>query len=98
MAVTTVTIANGGDNIGVYMPVFATRSFPDILVIGAVFAAMTALWLAGAYWFVTHPQLGAPIRRYGHWGVPFVLIGLGVMVLYEADSIRLIGHLFGENV
>jgi cadmium resistance protein CadD (predicted permease) len=34
--------------------------------------------------------LGAPIRRYGHRVVPFVLIALGVLVLYEAGSFGLL--------
>ena len=42
---------------------------------------MTALWCALAHWLVNHPTLGAPIRRYGHRILPFVLIGVGVMVM-----------------
>jgi cadmium resistance protein CadD (predicted permease) len=96
LTVTTVTVANGGDNIGVYTPVFATRPFPDLVVIGVVFAAMTALWLAVAYWLVNLPQVGAPIRRYGSWVAPVILIGLGAMILYKAGSIHVIEHLAGS--
>ncbi|TXI04808.1 MAG: quaternary ammonium transporter [Rhizobium sp.] len=90
VAVTLVTIANGGDNISVYTPIFATRSLADVLTIGCVFAALTAIWLATAHAFVNHPTLGAPIRRYGHRIVPFVLIALGVLILYEAGTATLI--------
>ncbi len=55
-----------------------------------VFAAMTALWIAIAYRLVSHPMLGTPIRRYGHFAVPFVLMGLGVYVLYDAKSFDLL--------
>jgi cadmium resistance protein CadD (predicted permease) len=85
-----VTIANGGDNIGIYTPLFATRSGADIAVIGVVFAVLTATWCLVARWMVEHPLLGAPIRRYGHRVVPFVLIALGVLVLYEAGSFALL--------
>jgi cadmium resistance protein CadD (predicted permease) len=90
LSVVAVTVANGGDNIGIYTPLFATRSGWDIAVIGMVFAVMTAVWLLVARWMVKHPLLGAPICRYGHRVVPFVLIGLGVLVLYEAGSFRLL--------
>ena len=88
VAVAGVTIANGGDNIGVYTPVFALRTWPEIALIGAVFAVMVGVWCAAARWLVHHPRLGAPIRRYGPAMVPYVLIALGIWVLYEAGTIR----------
>lgn len=90
LSVAAVTIANGGDNIGIYTPLFATRSGPDIAVIGVVFVVLTATWCLVARWMVLHPWLGAPIRRYAGRVVPFVLIGLGVLVLYEAGSFELL--------
>ena len=50
----------------------------------------SALWIAMAHWLVAHPTLGAPIRRYGHIVVPFVLIGLGFYILYDAGSFGLL--------
>ena len=85
------TLANGGDNIGVYTPVFAVRGAGDIAVFAVVFALMTALWLALARALVRHPALGVPIRRYGPVAVPLALIGLGISVLYEAGSLRALG-------
>lgn len=90
VAVTLVTIANGGDNISVYTPLFATRSASDILAIGCIFAALTAIWLGAAHSLVNHPTLGAPIRRHGHRVVPFILIALGVLILYEAGTAALL--------
>jgi cadmium resistance protein CadD (predicted permease) len=90
MTVAAVTIANGGDNISIYTPLFATRSGYAIGVIGAVFAIMTLVWLGAAYWLTNHRTFGAPIRRYGHRLVPFVLIALGVLILYEAGSFKLL--------
>lgn len=81
LAVTAVTIANGGDNIGVCAPLFATSVGYEVPVIGIVFAVMTGVWCVVARWLVKHPALGAPIRRYGHRVVPFALIALGVRIL-----------------
>lgn len=91
LAVTAVTVANGGDNIGIYTPVFATSTSFQIGVFVAVFVAMVAIWLAFAHWMINHPSLGAPIRRYGHVVVPFVLIAIGFFVLHEAGSFSLLG-------
>ena len=89
-AVAAATMANGGDNIGAYTPLFATWSAARIAVVVLVFIVMTALWLALAHWLVNHRTVGAPLRRYGHRAVPFVLIALGVFILYEAGSIALL--------
>lgn len=85
--VALVTIANGGDNIGVYMPAFAVHSGGQIGVVAMVFVAMTALWCMLAHWLVNHPGFGAPLRRYGSILAPLVLIGLGLSIVYNAGSI-----------
>jgi cadmium resistance protein CadD (predicted permease) len=81
LSVAAVTVANGSDNIGVYTPLFATSSAPAICAMGAVFAAMTALWCLAARWLVQHPAAAASIRRYGPKAMPFVLIGIGLLIL-----------------
>jgi cadmium resistance transport/sequestration family protein len=90
LTVAGITIANGGDNIGVYTPVFATASLAAVIIITVTFAVMIALLVFAAYWLVNHPRLGAPIRRYGHVVTPVVLIAIGLFVLYEAGSFDLI--------
>jgi cadmium resistance protein CadD (predicted permease) len=90
VSVALVTIANGGDNIGIYTPSFAIRSGYEIAVIALIFAVMTALWCFLAHSMVNHPKLGAPIRHYGHHVTPIVLIGLGILILYQAGSFRLL--------
>jgi cadmium resistance protein CadD (predicted permease) len=89
-AIAAVTIANGGDNISIYTPLFATRSGYDIAAIGGVFAIMTLVWLVVAHWLVNHRTIGAPIRRYGGRVVPFVLIALGFCILYDAGTFGLL--------
>lgn len=89
-AVAVVTIANGGDNIGIYTPVFATSTKAEISIIVMVFAVMVAIWLAFSNWLVNHPALSGPIRRYGHWLVPVALIAIGLSVLLKAGSFALL--------
>jgi cadmium resistance protein CadD (predicted permease) len=55
-----------------------------------VFAIMTVIWLAFAYWLTRHRIVGAPIRRYARLLMPFVLIALGVLILNEAETVKLI--------
>jgi cadmium resistance protein CadD (predicted permease) len=90
VAVAAVTLANGADNISIYTPLFATRSAYDVALIGVLFAIMTLLWLGAAHWLTHHRTLGAPIRRYGHRVVPFVLIALGALILWQGGTLELL--------
>jgi cadmium resistance protein CadD (predicted permease) len=86
-SVALVTVANGGDNIGVYIPAFAVHSGSQVAIIAVVFVAMTPLLCLLAHGMVNHPRLGAPLRRYGHIFAPLVLIALGILIIHDAGSI-----------
>lgn len=88
LTVAGVTLANGGDNLGVYIPLFATAP-QSIITYIVMFAAMTAVWCALGYLVVNNPLIGARIRRHGHVLLPVVLITLGLYILSDAvDLIR----------
>ncbi len=86
-SVALVTVANGGDNIGVYMPSFAVHSGSQVAIIAVVFVLMTALLCMLAHSMTSHPKLGLPLRRYAHVVAPLVLIGLGILIIHNAGSI-----------
>ena len=83
-AVASVTFSNGGDNIGVYTPLFAKyNTIDEITVLAAIFMAMTGIWCIAAYRLVNNPLVASKIRYVGHIVLPFILIGLGVYILTE---------------
>jgi cadmium resistance protein CadD (predicted permease) len=82
-SVAAVTTANGGDNLAVYIPVFASR-LSAIPIDVVIFATMTGIWCVAGYLLVNNPIAGAHIRRYGHIVLPFVLIALGIWILRDA--------------
>lgn len=83
LSVAAVTIANGGDNLGVYIPLFA-RDLSVWPVYLLVFALMTALWCWMGHAFVRHPAGAALMQRWGHAILPLVLIALGLWILWDA--------------
>jgi cadmium resistance protein CadD (predicted permease) len=83
LIVAAVTIANGGDNLSVYIPLFASHP-AGVPVFVIVFAVMTALWCAAAHAFVKHPAGAALMQRFGHLILPAVLIALGAWILWDA--------------
>jgi cadmium resistance protein CadD (predicted permease) len=82
-AVAAVTIANGGDNLAVYIPLFAQQP-AHIPLHAAAFALMTLLWCALSRALVTHRAIGERLRRHGHVVVPVVLMALGLWILADA--------------
>jgi len=86
LIVAAVTIANGGDNLSVYIPLFASNA-AGVPVFVIVFAVMTALWCAAAHAFVWHPAGAALTQRFGHLLLPVVLIALGAWILWDARQL-----------
>jgi cadmium resistance protein CadD (predicted permease) len=89
LQVATVTLVNGGDNIAAYTPIFATQGSWEMSATLAIFAVLTLVWCFAALWLVRRTALGKPLRRYGHVLLPFILIGLGVLILYRSGALRL---------
>ncbi len=86
--VAAVTLANGGDNIGIYVPLFASSSLADLAIILTSFLILIAVWCAIALYLSSHPLLAKPLTRYGHRLVPVVLIGLGLFIVFESGAWR----------
>jgi cadmium resistance protein CadD (predicted permease) len=88
LAVAAVTLANGGDNIGVYVPVFTTTSTGGLLTYVLVFLILVALWCVAGHFFASRPIVARALSRWGHILLPIVLIGIGLIILID-------GHAFG---
>jgi cadmium resistance transport/sequestration family protein len=82
--VAAVTVANGGDNIGIYVPLFANSSLASLGIILVVFSIAIGIWCTLAYALARHPAIARTLTLYGHRIVPFVLIGLGLYILLES--------------
>ena len=76
-----LTVANGGDNVGIYIPLFATASAEVIVTTLVIFYVMLVAWLALAYSLTRCPGVAEIISTYGHYVIPLVLMGLGLYIL-----------------
>ena len=88
--VAAVTLANGGDNIGIYVPLFASSKLTSLGVILSVFFLLIGVWCYIAYRLTSLPAIAHVLTRYGQAIVPFVLIGLGIFILIESGTYRLL--------
>jgi cadmium resistance protein CadD (predicted permease) len=87
--VAAVTFANGGDNIGVYVPVFATAGVGGMSVYAILFLVLVAVWCFAGKFFATRPVIAKALSRWGHILLPVVLIGIGLLILIEGGAFGL---------
>ena len=89
LTVATVTFANGGDNIGVYVPVFVTVGTASLLVYAAVFLVLVGVLCAAGKFLATRAPIARALSRWGHILLPLVLIALGIVILVEGGAFGL---------
>lgn len=82
-AVALVTMANGGDEIAVYLPVFALSAWWQIALFCAVFLLLAGVLLALARLITGRLHLAEVLERFEAIIFPSVLILLGVLILAD---------------
>ena len=87
--VAAVTFANGGDNIGVYVPVFVSVSWGAVLAYCIVFLALVAVLVFLAKWISSRKPIAEALERWEHILFPAVLIGLGIVILVSGGAFGL---------
>lgn len=89
-----VTLANGSDNISIYVPLSASSSWDSLLVILGVFFTLVGVLCYAAYKLTHQKAIANLLTRYGHNLVPFVLIGLGAFIVVESGILALLNPVF----
>ena len=84
-----VTFANGGDNIGVYTPVFLSVEPLAVVAYCVIFLVLVAVLVALARFVVTRPPIAEVLERFEHILFPIVLIGLGIVILVSGGAFGL---------
>ena len=88
-AVAGVTFANGGDNVGVYTPVFLSVEPLAVVAYCVIFLALVAVLVALAKFVATRPPIAEVLERFEHILFPIVLIGLGIVILVNGGAFGL---------
>ncbi len=88
-SVAVVTVANGSDNISVYLPLFASSDLGHFLIIIVVFFLLIGIWCYTAYKLTHQKAIAHVLTRYGNHLVPFVLIGLGIFIVLKSGALSL---------
>ncbi|MDZ4876563.1 MAG: hypothetical protein CLLPBCKN_005998 [Chroococcidiopsis cubana SAG 39.79] len=96
--VSAVTIANGGNNIAIYVPLFASSNLPSLAAIVSICYVTLGVWCFLSYHMTSNPLMAPVLARYGRKIFPFVLIWLGFSILMKSESYQLLAGLGMQNL
>jgi cadmium resistance protein CadD (predicted permease) len=82
-----MTLALGGDNLGVWIPLLRADGIAHAFVSVAVFAVLELLFLVSAQAFTRHPRVVTWGTKHAPSFMPWLYFGLGVLVLIECGSL-----------
>lgn len=88
--VSAVTISNGGNNVGIYIPLFASSTLPTLGVTLLVCYCAIGLWCFVSYNLTRQPAVTFVMTRYASKVFPFVLIWLGLSIIFENGTQELL--------
>jgi cadmium resistance protein CadD (predicted permease) len=85
LKITSITVANGGDNIAIYTPLFAQAFKWQIVVYIIIFLLMVFIWLIISYYFINYRPILNLAQKYARYIVPIVFIGIGIYIIVTSD-------------
>lgn len=87
-SVALITIASGGDNLGIYIPYFTSLSVSEIVIAIVVFALSIAVLCYISYRLAKISFVSETLEKYERIIVPIVFIGLGIFIMLENGTIQ----------
>jgi len=82
-----LTIANGGDNVSAYIPVFRTSTNAEMAVIIVVFTAGVGLYCLASTLMAGNRAVIEAVQRWGQWVVPVVFILIGFYIFFKTGAL-----------
>lgn len=85
-----VAISNGSNNLSIYIPLFASLSLLDALIVIPVLYGYIIGWLFLSFALTRTPGLALVLNRYAPLFFPFILIWLGFRILRDSGALALL--------
>lgn len=92
--VTLVTIASGGDNLGIYIPWFATLDGAYLGLTMLVFLVFSLIFWSLGYLLANQSHIKTLLSRFSAVLVPVVFLLLGLIILSENGTFAKLASLF----
>jgi cadmium resistance protein CadD (predicted permease) len=85
LSVAAVTVSNGGDDIGVFTPLFAKyNGIVEFSLLISLLMIMTGIWCIVTYYFLRHPFIASRINALSKIVTPFALISIGIYIILDS--------------
>ena len=85
--IATITIGNGGDNLSVYIPLFAEGNGMQMVLLIILFLVLVGIWCAIGYALTLHPTIAKVLRRFVPLVFPVFLVALGLFILSKSGTL-----------
>jgi len=89
-SVTSISLAAGGDNLGVYIPYFTTLNISELVVTLIIFYILVAVSCYISYKLASFKYISEAIEKFERIIVPIVFIALGIMIMYENGTFNIL--------
>lgn len=83
--VAIITIMNGGDNIGTYIPLFSQTKGAEIAVYVVTYYVLLGLLCLIAFLIMRQKHILAVAQRYATFVIPFLYMGLGIFIIVKSS-------------
>ncbi|EKG21222.1 Cadmium resistance transporter [Macrophomina phaseolina MS6] len=84
LKVSLITMMNGGDNIGTYVPLFSQAERAEIAVYVVVYYILLGVWCLIAFMILRERHVLRVAQRYARSVIPFLYLGLGVFIVVKS--------------
>ncbi|OSS48876.1 hypothetical protein B5807_07175 [Epicoccum nigrum] len=85
LKVAIITIMNGGDNIGTYIPLFSQAKKAEVAVYVVTYYIMLGIWCLIAYLLMNQRHFLRLVQRCVYWVLPLLYIGLGIFIVVKSE-------------
>ncbi|OTA54963.1 Cad-domain-containing protein [Hypoxylon sp. EC38] len=83
--VAIITVMNGGDNVGTYIPLFSQAQGAEIAVYVIVYYILLGVWCLFGFLVMKQKHILRVAEKYASAIVPFLYVGLGIYIVYKSD-------------
>jgi len=85
LKVSMVTVMNGGDNIGIYIPLFSQAKGAEMAVYLVTYYLLLGIWCLLAFLVMRQKHVLLVAQKYIVWILPLLYMGLGIYILMKSS-------------
>jgi cadmium resistance protein CadD (predicted permease) len=83
--VASITVMNGADNIGTYIPLFSQARGAEIAVYVVTYYILLGVWCFAAFLVMKQKHVLQVTQKYARIAVPFLYVGLGIFIIIKSE-------------